>query len=218
MTSPIIQKVAPPALPQARKEYDRPYQDQLNNVQRLFYTRLTQSFNTLISPVTGTTPPGGANLYFPYAAIQRTTDKTFTADTATLVTFDQNDYLSNCTNDGTDGIVVLQSGIYNYQFSVQWKNTGSQEHDAWIWLRKNATNVVGTGRQFTVPKKHGSVDGHLIGAANFYINLTANDSISLYAAVSNVVVSMEAYVAQVSPFVMPAIPSIVATLTFVSAI
>lgn len=218
MTSPVIQKVAPPALPQAREEYDRPYQDQLNNVQRLFYTRLTQSFNTLISPVTGTTPPGGASLYFPYAAIQRTTDKTFTADTATLVTFDQNDYVSNCTNDGTDGIVVLQNGIYNYQFSVQWKNTDSQEHDAWIWLRKNTTNVVGTASQFTIPSKHGSVDGHLIGAANFYIDLTANDSISLYAAVSNVAVSMEAYVAQTSPFVMPAIPSIVATLTFVSAI
>lgn len=218
MPSPIIQKVAPPALPQAREEYDRPYQDQLNNVQRLFYTRLTQSFNTLISPVTGTTPPGGASLYFPYAAIQRTDNKTFTANTATLVTFDQNDYLSNCTNDGTDGIVVLQSGIYNYQFSVQWKNTDSQEHDAWIWLRKNTTNVVGTASQFTIPSKHGSVDGHLIGAANFYIDLEADDSISLYAAVSNVAVSMEAYAAQTSPFAMPAIPSIVATLTFVSAV
>lgn len=218
MASPVIQKVAPPALPQAREQYDRPYQDQLNNVHRLFYNRLTQSFNTLISPVTGTTPPGGASIYFPYAAIQRTTDKTFTANTATLITFDQNDYLSNCTNDGTDGIVVLQSGIYNYQFSVQWKNTDSQFHTAWIWLRKNTTDVPGTGSQFSVPSKHGSTDGHLIAAANFYVDLVADDYVSLYAAVDNVAVSMEAYAAITSPFAMPAIPSVVATLTFVSAV
>lgn len=218
MASPIIQKVAPPALPQAREQYDRPYQDQLNNVHRLFYNRLTQSFNTLISPVTGTTPPGGASIYFPYAAIQRTTDKTFTANTATLITFDQNDYLSNCTNDGTDGITVLQSGIYNYQFSVQWKNTDSQVHTAWIWLRKNTTDVLGTGSQFSIPSKHGSTDGHLIAAANFYVDLVADDYVSLYAAVDNVAVSMEAYAAITSPFAMPAIPSVVATLTFVSAV
>ena len=218
MSAGVIQKVAPPALPQAREDYDRPYQDQLNNVHRLFYNRLTQSYNALISPPLGDVVPGGSNLYFPYAAIQRTTNKTFTANTATEVTFDQNDYLSACTNDGTNGIVVTCPGLYNYQFSVQWKNTDSQEHDAWIWLRKSGVNVAGTASQFTVPARHGSVDGHLIAAANFYVDLTANQYVSLIAAVNNVAVTMEAYGAQTSPFVMPAIPSIVATLTFVSAL
>jgi hypothetical protein len=36
--------------------------------------------------------------------------------------------------------------------------------------------------------------------------------------VDNVTVSMEAYAAQTTPFVMPSIPSCVATLTFVSAV
>ena len=69
---------------------------------------------------------GGSYISFPYAAVQRTTDKTFTANTATQVTFDQNDYLNGCTNDGTDGIQVSNAGIYNYQFSVQLKNTDTQ--------------------------------------------------------------------------------------------
>lgn len=218
MTAGVIQKVAPPALPQAREDYDRPYQDQLNNVHRLFYNRLTQSYNALISPPLGTLPPGGANLYFPYAAIQRTTDKTFTIDTATEITFDQNDYISACTNDGTNGIVVTCPGVYNYQFSVQWKNTDSQAHTAWIWLRKNTTDVLNTGSQFSIPSKHGSTDGHLIAAANFYVDLAAGDYVSMMAAVDNVAVSMEAYPAITSPFTMPAIPSCVATLTFVSAV
>lgn len=218
MSSSTIQKVPPPALPQPGDEFARSYQDQLNNVQRLFYNRLTQSYNTLISPPNGDVPPGGSNLYFPYAAVQRTTDKTFSANTATLVTFDTNDYLSSCSNDGTDGIVVERAGIYNYQFSVQWKNTAAQEYDGWIWLKRNNSDVSGTASQFTVPSKHGSVDGHLIGAANFYVQLGALDYVSLYAAVDNTAVSMEAYAAQTSPFAMPSIPSIVATLTFVSAV
>ena len=125
MTAPILQKIPPPALPQAREDYDRPYQDQLNNVHRLFYNRLTQSYNALISPAIGTNLPGGGYLYYPYAAVQRTTDKTFTANTATQITFDTNDFLSGCTNDGTDGITVQQAAIYNYQFSVQFANTAA---------------------------------------------------------------------------------------------
>ncbi len=52
MHSPQFQKLAPPALPQAGGEYDRPYQDQLNNVQRLFFNRLTSLVNQLAGAVT----------------------------------------------------------------------------------------------------------------------------------------------------------------------
>jgi hypothetical protein len=213
-----LQKVQPPALPYGPIVWTAQYQDQLNNIQRLFYNRLSQSYNNLISPPLPNVPPGGSGLYFPYAAIQRTTDKTFTADTATEITFDTNDFLSACTNDGTNGIEVEVTGLYNYQFSVQWRNTDSQAHTAWIWLRKNSTNVVGTASQFSVPSKHGTTDGHMIAAANFYVDLTAGDFIKMFAAVDNVAVSMEAYAAQTTPFVMPSIPSCVATLTFVSAV
>ena len=35
-----LQRISPPALPQAPEEYQRPYQDQLNNVLRLYFIRL----------------------------------------------------------------------------------------------------------------------------------------------------------------------------------
>lgn len=218
MSAPILQKIAPPALPQAREQFDRPYQDQLNNVHRLFYNRLTQSYNALISPPLPDTPPGGSNLYYPYAAIQRTTDKTFTANTATQITFDTNDFLSACTNDGTDGIAVSVGGIYNYQFSVQLKNTDTQIHSAWIWLRVNNVDVVGTGSKFDVISSHGGTPGYIIAACNFYVQLAPEDTIEMWAAVNNVAVTFEAEAAQTTPFAMPAIPSVVATLTFVSAV
>ena len=89
-------------------------------------------------------------------------------------------------------------------------------HTAWIWLRVNGVDVPGTGSKFDVPPKHGSSDGYLIAACNFYVELQATDTVEMWAAVENTSVYMEAYAAQVSPFAMPAIPSVVATLSFVS--
>lgn len=206
-----LQTTVAPRLSDAPRQYDARAQDYLNNVLRLYFNQIDADFGGLLSDV------GGRFLSSPYAAVQRTTNKTFTANTATEVTFDQNDFLNGCANDGTDGITVDYAGIYNYQFSVQWANTDSQAHDAWIWLRTNSADVAGTASQFTVPSSHGGVDGHLIAAANFFVSLQAGDKIKMMAAVNNVAVFMEALAAQSSPWVMPAIPSIVATLTFVSS-
>jgi len=207
-----LQNVVPPRLPAAPVEYSQRYGDDLTNVLRLFFNQINNGLAAVLAP------EGGKYLNNVYAAVQRTTDKTFTANTATQITFNQNDYLNGCTNDGTDGIAVSQDGIYNYQFSVQWKNSDSQEHDAWIWLRVNGVDVPGTASQFSVIARHGSVDGAVIGAANFFVELRANDTIEMWSAVSNVAVTMDAVGAQTSPFAMPAIPSVVATLSFVSSL
>ena len=213
----VIQNPPPPNLPLGTEQYERRYQDQYSNVLRLYFNRLQNALATLFNRL------GGRYLNFPYAAIQRTTDKTFTANTATQITFDQNDYLNGCTNDGTDGIIVQQAGIYNYQFSVQFANTDSQIHAAWVWLRVNGVDVPGTGSRWDITSKHGSSDGYVVAAANFYVELKTGDAVSMYAAVSQAYVPtvstgvyMEAYAAQTVPFAIPAIPSVVATLSFVS--
>ena len=210
---------AVPNLPLGTEKYERRYQDQFSNVLRLYFNQLRNALALLF----GTR--GGQYLNYPYAAIQRTTDKTFTANTATQITFNQNDYLNGCVNDGTDGIVVQQAGIYNYQFSVQFANTDSQIQEAWVWLRVNGVDLPGTGSRFSVPNKHGSTDGYLIAAANFYVELKEGDYVSMYAAVSQAYVPavstgiyMEAYGVQTSPFPRPSIPSVVATLSFVSSL
>ena len=127
-------------------------------------------------------------------------------------------YTNYCTNDGTDGIHVTYSGIYNYQFSVQFANTSATIYNAFIWLRKNGVDLAGTGSKFDIPGKHGGSDGYLIAACNFYVQLAAGDTVEMWAAVENAAVYMEAYAAQTSPFAMPAIPSVVATLSFVSSV
>ena len=229
-TNRLITNILPtvaPRLPAAPVEYDHRFMEQYSNILRLYFNGVDTTFGGLLgSPANGSgLHPGGAYLNFPYAAVQRTTDKTFTANTATQITFDTNDYLNDCANDGTDGIVVKTAGVYNYQFSVQFANTDTQIHTAYVWLRKNGVDLAGTGSKWDVPNKHGSSDGYLIAAANFYVQLNAGDYVSMYAAVSQAYVPattsgiyMEAYAAQTSPFAMPSIPSVVATLSFVSSV
>jgi hypothetical protein len=214
-----LQKIAPPALPQAQIEYTKSSQDQLNSVHRLFYTRLTSTVNSLIAAPVGSAVPGSSYLYAPYAAISRNTDKTFTANTATQITFETNDYLSACANSGLDGVSVTCAGLYNYQYSVQFENSENNTiHSAWIWLRKNGADIANTSSKFDVPGKHGGDNGALIAACNFFVGLSSDDTIEMWAAVSSTHVSMKASAAQVSPFSMPGVPSVVATLSFVSAV
>ena len=230
-TSRYITNIIPtaaPRLPAATVEWDHRFMEQYSNVLRLYFNGIDTTFGGLLgSPSNGSgLHPGGAYLNFPYASVQRTTDKTFTANTATQITFDQNDFLNDCTNDGTDGIKVNTAGIYNYQFSVQFANTDSQIHAAWVWLRVNGVDVPGTGSRWDITAKHGSSDGYVIAVANFFVKLNAGDTVEMWAAVSQAYsptvpstgIYMEAYAAQTSPFAMPSIPSVVATLSFVSSV
>lgn len=204
-------------LPSPGIVYSASYFNQLNAMIRTFLFKLTGILSSLFGP------RGGKYLNMPYGAVQRDTDFNFTsANTATLVTCTTEDYLNGMTLDTADGLHVLQSGIYNYQFSVQMSNTDTQSHAAYIWLRKNGSDIVGTGSKFDVPSKHGSSDGYLIAACNFYVDLDAGDHIEMWAAVnqhesvSSDGIYFEAYAAQTSPFAMPSVPSVVVTLSFVS--
>jgi hypothetical protein len=48
----LLNQVAPPALPLARDQYDRPYQDQLNNILKLYFVQLNAAVNLLQVPPT----------------------------------------------------------------------------------------------------------------------------------------------------------------------
>lgn len=207
-----LQTASPPRLPAAPVEYSQRYGDDLTNVLRLFFNQLSNGLAALLAP------EGGKYINNVYAAIQRTTDVSFTANTATQITFDQTDYINGAANDGTDGIAVDQAGIYNYQYSIQFKNADTSIHSAWVWLRVNNVDVLGTGSKFDVVASHGGTPGYIVCACNFFVELEAGDTVEMWAAVSDTAVTFDASAAQTSPFAMPAIPSVVATLTFVSSV
>lgn len=207
----------PPRLPTAPVEYEARFHDQHSDVLRLYFNQLDNVVATLLGPV------GGRFLNTPYGSFQRNASLYFAAaNTPYIIPMDTTDAANGMYFLPGDGIHVAQDGVYNYQFSAQFANTDSQAHAAFLWLRRNGVDEPGTASKFDVGSKHGTSDGYLIGACNFYVSLNAGDYIELWGAANAVEggatdgVYLEAYPAQTTPFPRPSIPSVVVTMTFVS--
>lgn len=112
-------------------------------------------------------------------------------------------------------ITFEYSGVYNIQFSFQFTNTDSQEHDVDIWFKQNDVTLDNSNSQYTIPSKHGGVNGHLIAALNFFVEVQAGDVVEIVWHTTNSAVFIEAIPAQISP-IRPATPSAIATVSFVS--
>ena len=203
-----------PNIPVAPGDYTPQYQNQLNDVFRLYFNQIDR----YISGLQSTT--GQRYLSAPYAAAHRSVTQTFAAaNTAYVITFDTPDFINGTTVSPTDGIHVNQAGIYNYQFSIQLSNSDSTSvHSSWVWLRQNGVDVPASNSKFDVLSSHGGTPGFVIGAANFFLSMNAGDYVEMWAAVDNTQITYPAAAAVTSPFAMPAIPSVVATLSFVSAL
>ena len=200
-----------PRLPTATQEYDRQYQDQLNNVLRLYFNQL-QNFNQLF-----TTNTGGALLQFPYGAFSSSVDQTTTANTATLMTLNTTDF-ANEISIASSKITVAIAGTYNLQFSVQLENSNNAPQDIFIWLKQNGVDIVGSTGKVGMPARKNPGDPfHSIIGWNYFVQLTAGQYIEIYWSTTNADVSLQAYPASGTP-TKPSTQSVVATMSFVSAL
>jgi len=212
-----LNRTKAPALPFAPVEYDRQYIDTLNNILRQYFNTL----DNFVGQMTLSDGGSGAGLFLPYGSFADTTDQTALANTATVMTFNTTDFANGVSIVTSGGLAsrftVTNSGIYNFQWSGQFVNTDSQLHDASIWIRKNGSDVVGSTGFISIPNSHGGTDGHGIYGWNFLFNLAANDYIELWWSNTNTAVSIQAYPVGTSP-TRPSTSSLVATMTFVSAV
>jgi hypothetical protein len=148
----------------------------------------------------------------PYGAFQDTTDQVAASTTAAYaVTLNTTDYANGVSVASNSRVTVTTPGIYNIQFSIQFVNTNVAIQDTDVWFRKNGTDIAGSNSKFSVPNKHGSVDGHLIAALNFYIELVANDYIEIMWATTSTDLSIQQLAAQTNP-TRPSTPSAIVTL------
>ena len=197
-----------PNLPLAPIQYDRQFQDQFENILRLYFNQLDNSFGSLLGP------SGGKYLKFPYGAFSSDQDQTATANTATLMTLNTTDF-SNEVSISSSKITVVNSGIYNLQFSAQFQNTDTAFQDVYIWLRQNGVDVPGSTGFVSVPNRHAGTDGHTIIGWNYFLNMAASDYVEIYWSIPTTDVSIQHIAASGSP-TKPATQSVVATLSFVS--
>jgi hypothetical protein len=114
-------------------------------------------------------------------------------------------------------ITVAQAGIYNLQWSGQFVNVAAQIHEVSVWIRVNGVDVVGSTGRVSINAKHGAFDGGAIPAWNYLIELQANEYVELWWSTPDVDTYITSFVAGTSP-TRPATASVIATLTFVSAL
>ncbi len=114
-------------------------------------------------------------------------------------------------------ITTDYAGVYNMQFSIQFTNTDTQIHDADIWFKKNGTNIANSNSRFSVPNSHGGVDGHLIAALNFFVDMDPGDFIEIMWHTDDTNISLQHLPTATSP-TRPATPSAIVTMQYVSSL
>jgi hypothetical protein len=199
-----------PRLPTAANQYDFNYQNQLNNILRLYFNQLDNSFTALLDN------SGGAYIRNPYGAFSSDQDQTATANTATLMTLNTTDF-SNGVSITSSKITVVNSGIYNLQFSAQFQNTDTAFQDVYIWLRQNGVDIPGSTGFVSIPNRHAGTNGHAIVGWNYFLSMEASDYVEIYWSVPTTDVSIQHIAASGSP-TKPSTQSVVATMSFVSAL
>ena len=202
---------AQPNLGNPGEVYDRLYFSQTFSNIGNYATRITNALGALFGP------RGGKYLNAPYGAFQDSTDQVAAnTTTAYAITFDTTDFSNGVTLSNSSRLNVSQSGIYNVQFTIQFKNTTNDTQDVDLWFRKNGTNIDNSNSRFGLgPRKSSGDPAHMIGALNFFVSLAANDYVQIMWRPSDVGVSIEHFAASSTP-TRPAVPSAIGTLSFVS--
>jgi hypothetical protein len=208
-----------PNLPIAPVSYAQSYQDQLLNALRLYFNQIDNFNAGLLNGA------GGASVRFPYGAFSSYADQTTTANTATLMALDTTDF-SNGVSIDSSKITVENAGIYNLQFSAQFQNTDNAIQDISIWLKQYTTStatladIPGSTGFVSIPARKSASAGeeaHEIIGWNYYVSMGAKDYIQIYWSTTLASVTIQTYAASVSP-TRPSTASVVATLSFVSAL
>lgn len=206
-TTNVIKNPAVPSLPLAPVGYERAYQDQLNNVLRLYFNQL----NNLNAVLTSST--GGAFLQFPNGAWYDTTTQTRVAiNTAQAVTFNSTT-VENAVNKNaidTSKIYTSVAGYYNFQFSAQLSKASGGSAYAWVWPRVNGVDIADSNTKIAVQ----GTNAETVAAWNFVLPMNAGDYFQLMWATDDSIVILH----EAANAFSPAIPSVILSATFVSAL
>ena len=211
-----------PALPLAQPIYDRRQMDELLRALRIYFNVLDSEVPIQSELFIG----GGWGLTIPHIAASDSTDQRTTDDTETLVNWNTLDSGFGWTLNSPGSATADYAGVYTIRYSLPFANTDNGQHTTTVWLQKNGSDVANSATSFSVPaRKNPSTPGFICAYSEATFTVAVGDEIELYWATDKAdVVSPAADgvfmfhdAAQASPFVRPAIPSAIGSITFVSA-
>lgn len=202
-----------PALGYPTEVYERRHFNENNGALNTYFRKLSSVLGSLFGP------RGGRFMNAPYGAFQDSTDQTAAnTTTAYAVKFNTTDFSNGVTVASTTRITVVDAGIWNCQFSIQFKNTTNDTQDVDVWFRKNGSDIANSNSRFGLSARKSAGDpSHTVAAMNFFASMNSTDYLEIMWRPSDVGVSIEQYAAGTSP-TRPTIPSAIVTMSFVSNI
>lgn len=143
-----------------------------------------------------------------YGQFYSTVDQTPATNTPTALTFNN----SSSFNTGvsvvsSSRITYTTAGVYWITVSVQFNNTAASDHDAYIWFRKNGTDIPDSNSVTTVPKTGDG--GKSLLEISIIESVTAGQYIEAVVMVEDAAVDVDYTAASAGPPVVPAIPSVI---------
>lgn len=151
-----------------------------------------------------------------YGAWSDSTDQVGSISAGTAMTFNTQDVSDGITLSGGSQFVVPSDGVYDLQFSAQFKNIDNAQHDVNVWFRIDGVDLPNSNTQLTVPaRKSAGVFGYAVAAWNIMLDLNAGQYVQIMWLPTSLNVSMENLPASVTP-AYPATPSVIATITQVA--
>ena len=210
----VKQQLEVPSIPSlgfAPEGYERRYFAENNGALNGYFRKLISTLGALFGP------RGGKFMNNPHGAFQDSTNQVAAnTTTAYAVTFNTTDFSNGVTVASNSRITVADAGIWNLQFSIQFTNTTNASQDVDVWFRVNGTNSANSNSRFGFAPRKGVGDPyHIIAAMNYFLSLNATDYVEIMWRPTDVGVSIEQYAASASP-TRPAVPSAIATVSFVS--
>jgi len=210
-------------LPRPLREYSEEQMFQMIRVIELYFGQLDSQTPLQAEFFRGR----GDQLLIPHIAASDSTDQRTTDDTATVINFNTLDSGSGWTLNSPGSATAQYPGVYTIRYSIQFANTDNAQHTATVWIQRNGADVANSATTFSVPaRKSASIPGFICAYSEATFTVAVGDEIELYFAVdkADVVASsadgifMFHDAAQASPFARPAIPSVIGSISFVSAL
>ena len=106
-------------------------------------------------------------------------------------------------------VTVLNSGVYNIQFSAQFLNNQTQLIDAKTWFMRNGAKIPYSAGYMAIPEKHGGIDGSTVMSYNIMVSLSANDYVQFMFTASSIGV----YISDIAETsIVPNSPAVILTI------
>ena len=124
-----------------------------------------------------------------YGEFTKTTDQTpASTNTAYALTFDNTEIAEGISiGSPASRIVVVQSGLYQFDATVQIGSSSSSAKTVWLWFRKNGTDVANSARLVTININN----GYTAVSMSEFFSLAANDRIEIMFAANDTAITVD---------------------------